>query len=339
MEKAKRPSFQFYWKDWLSDINLISMSRACEGDYIRLLCICWGEGSIPADFRHLLKPGWTEDDLRVVANCFEVNPEDTSRLFHPRLKKEKEKQDEWIKKCKKGGNNSAKSRKLKKKNEDGVVELPLQVNPNTAFASSSTSSSPINKKQGCVNNNKNLLPPNKVLLIFDQKYLGYLGEKDNKELCKSLWQKQILTEEDLTKYEKAEQNYYSIVKADRNNGFERKLKGASNWFSTFTEYINQTPSGNGTVQEEPIKIQSSHKKKCQDQLKFVLNEIKEYKAKGEELPFMWFYMAIEKYFIDYQSLYNSTPFTEKEQELFDQISDTFHSRKEAEDETDKIDAG
>jgi len=47
--KGKAPAFQFYAADWLADEAVSVMSLEEEGAYIRALCYCWREGSIPAD--------------------------------------------------------------------------------------------------------------------------------------------------------------------------------------------------------------------------------------------------------------------------------------------------
>jgi hypothetical protein len=55
MSKEKSPSFQFYPRDWLSDSKLLILHPTQEGWYIRLICHCWMDGSIPADPVECLK--------------------------------------------------------------------------------------------------------------------------------------------------------------------------------------------------------------------------------------------------------------------------------------------
>src|SRR5438128_12420661 len=50
---GKSPAFQFYPKDFTSDEQQAAMSIAECGIYIRLLCACWTNGSIPADISRL----------------------------------------------------------------------------------------------------------------------------------------------------------------------------------------------------------------------------------------------------------------------------------------------
>jgi len=46
----KAPAFQFYVKDWLSDINVMAMSAEERGAYIMLLCMDWNEEGLPDDY-------------------------------------------------------------------------------------------------------------------------------------------------------------------------------------------------------------------------------------------------------------------------------------------------
>ena len=51
----KSPAFQFYPKDFMSDEKQAVMELAEVGAYIRLICVCWEEGSIPRDMKRLAK--------------------------------------------------------------------------------------------------------------------------------------------------------------------------------------------------------------------------------------------------------------------------------------------
>jgi uncharacterized protein YdaU (DUF1376 family) len=113
MTFSKAPSFQFYPSDWLADEHIQAMSLAEEGCYIRLLCYCWREGSIPAELtpnQHLCK-GASASVMRAVLQRFVPHPDDKTRLVHKRLDAERVKQEAWQKKCVKGGQRSAKSSK------------------------------------------------------------------------------------------------------------------------------------------------------------------------------------------------------------------------------------
>ena len=92
----KTPAFQFYPNDYLSDTNVMLMTAEQEGHYIRLLCICWKDGSIPADWdklKHFLKLNSVATDVeqtvatekhsvQIVLNCFSEMCSDPTKLIH-----------------------------------------------------------------------------------------------------------------------------------------------------------------------------------------------------------------------------------------------------------------
>ncbi len=103
----KAPAFQFYPKDFLSDEDQAVMSCEQAGAYIRLICHAWNEGSIPDDAVKCARLAGS-DPKRFSAHvwpsvrlCFRPvpifvdDPEFGSRLIHPRLEKEREKQLEF----------------------------------------------------------------------------------------------------------------------------------------------------------------------------------------------------------------------------------------------------
>jgi uncharacterized protein YdaU (DUF1376 family) len=49
MAREQAPAFQFYPRDWLSDPIQAAMSPAAAGAYIRLVCYCWIDHTLPAD--------------------------------------------------------------------------------------------------------------------------------------------------------------------------------------------------------------------------------------------------------------------------------------------------
>jgi len=87
---GKAPAFQFYASDFLSDLNVTTMTMAQRGMYITLLAYEWIEGSLPSD---LLKirilcgnhPDF-DSDWQVVMNCF---IERDGRLYNNRLETER----------------------------------------------------------------------------------------------------------------------------------------------------------------------------------------------------------------------------------------------------------
>ena len=144
--KTKSPAFQFYPADYLSDSNTIVFTAEQAGHYLRLLCLCWLEGSIPIDPRPLLKGGATISDecLNPILKCFRLNRKKTA-LVHPRLDAERCKQIAWREKSSAGGKASA----LKKRTLSGNNGASRVVEPkaNTMFVSSSSSSSSSSNKK------------------------------------------------------------------------------------------------------------------------------------------------------------------------------------------------
>jgi uncharacterized protein YdaU (DUF1376 family) len=94
---GKSPAFQFYPKDFLSDANVMAMSLTELGAYWKLTCICWNEGSLPADTKSLARllgtsAGHASKLWPAIAPCFK---ERDGRLMHPRLEGERRKQAEY----------------------------------------------------------------------------------------------------------------------------------------------------------------------------------------------------------------------------------------------------
>lgn len=97
MAKEKSPAFQFYPKDFLSDEKQAAMSAQECGVYIRLMCRCWLEGSIPDDLPQVARLGGvTTAQLRkfwpAIRRCFSAHETDPGRLVHGRLERERAKQ-------------------------------------------------------------------------------------------------------------------------------------------------------------------------------------------------------------------------------------------------------
>lgn len=140
MTKDKRPSFQWYPKDYLADENVVLMSLEEQGAYVRLMCFCWLEGSIPCELPKLARlcgvsPADMERLWTGVENCF-VRVGD--RMTHPRLDTERKKQDAYKEAKKKAGRKGAKAKHDKAKAGSATV-LPQA---KSAFSSASPSASP-----------------------------------------------------------------------------------------------------------------------------------------------------------------------------------------------------
>lgn len=134
----KSPAFQFYPREYLGSEKVALMDLEHEGPYLRALCYCWLNGSIPSDPKQLAKligKGCTEDAARVVQVCFDLVQSDPSRMTQKTLDRERNKQRLWAEKSASGGKKSGQIRKEKAKSKGGsrVVEPKA----NIAFASSS----------------------------------------------------------------------------------------------------------------------------------------------------------------------------------------------------------
>tara|TARA_R110000824_G_scaffold157971_2_gene331506 strand:- start:762 stop:1466 length:705 start_codon:yes stop_codon:yes gene_type:complete len=94
--KNKAPAYLWYPKDYLADANTVLMSLEEEGCYRRLLDYCWLEGSVPNDMVQLgrMCKGLDSEKMSVIWKslepCFRLK---NGRWHHPRLDKERKKQE------------------------------------------------------------------------------------------------------------------------------------------------------------------------------------------------------------------------------------------------------
>jgi uncharacterized protein YdaU (DUF1376 family) len=143
----KSPSFQFYPADFLSDENVVMMSNRELGCYMKLMCYCWREGSIPADMNKIARlcgeDGSAMADLwTAISGCFDTAENDASRLVHFRLEKERNKQTEYKKERSDSGRKGAESRwgKASKANGSAIAQPLAEPMANDGLSSSSSSS-------------------------------------------------------------------------------------------------------------------------------------------------------------------------------------------------------
>ena len=99
MHDGKSPAFQLYVKEFLSDANQAGMSLQESGAYIRLMCFEWNEQGkgLPDDAVRCgnmigATTGQMKTMWRALRSCFVSHPTEASRIVHPRLQKEREKQ-------------------------------------------------------------------------------------------------------------------------------------------------------------------------------------------------------------------------------------------------------
>ena len=142
MDKA--PAFQFYPKDWLTDPDVVCMSMAQKGAYITLICYCWKEDKLPNNPDYIRKllgnvPKW-KTLWNGIKHKFEIRG---NYLIHPRLEKEKLKQEEYRLKKSISGKKGMEKRWNKSDNNHNIVKEVLITKNNS---SSSTSSAYFNNK-------------------------------------------------------------------------------------------------------------------------------------------------------------------------------------------------
>ena len=135
MDKA--PSFQFYPKDWLSDPDVVCMTFAQKGAYITLLCYCWRVGKLHNNDDYIRKllgnvPKW-KSLWNGIKHKFEVKGD---YLVHPRLEKEKLKQEEYRLKKSIAGKIGMEKRWSESGNNHNTVKEVLITKNNSSFSSS-----------------------------------------------------------------------------------------------------------------------------------------------------------------------------------------------------------
>lgn len=149
------PAFQFYPKDFLTDVKQIAMSLAEVGAYWRLCCHCWLEGSLPTEPKKLARLcGATSRQLNemwpAIGQCF---VERDGVLVHKRLEREREKQETYRRRQSDKGKASAKMREVLKASTERQPESnqnPTAVEPDGQPKPNSSSSSPISNLQTAV---------------------------------------------------------------------------------------------------------------------------------------------------------------------------------------------
>ena len=102
----KRPSFQFYPSDWLSDPNVCAMTPEQEGAYIRLLALMWNteDCELWNNEEYLCKLSRVDRlAIALPLRCFKVSKRNKENITHKRLLEERAKQDEHREKMSKAG--------------------------------------------------------------------------------------------------------------------------------------------------------------------------------------------------------------------------------------------
>jgi len=150
----QRPAFQWYPKDYLTDINVVSMTLEEEGAYRRLIDYCWLNGTIPADTKRMAPLCKCQADKMAelwpaIEPCFRPHPKEVKWLIHPRLERERIKQDEHLKKKSRAGKAGAKAR-WGKDGDSTAMLLPIADDSSPSSSPSpSPSSTPAKREQYC----------------------------------------------------------------------------------------------------------------------------------------------------------------------------------------------
>lgn len=133
MPAEKPPAFQFYPKDFLTDEKVVRMSNTEVGIYVRLLCYCWLEGSLPletealAHFAHVPIKQFTRLwEHSVVKTCFQVSED--GRLHHKRLDGERQKQSDYKRRQSDAGRASAEGKRATG-GQPKVNQMPTTTQP------------------------------------------------------------------------------------------------------------------------------------------------------------------------------------------------------------------
>ncbi len=140
MARHKSPAFQFYADSWLSSKDILLMTPAEEGGYIRLLAIEWLEPDcvLPDNDEELavlsrLGKDWDGRSREKIRAKFRA---EGGRLYNDRLLEERRKQAEWSRKSSTGGKKSAETRARKSR----LVQPPLASNSTATQAPAQTPS-------------------------------------------------------------------------------------------------------------------------------------------------------------------------------------------------------
>lgn len=152
-KEEKSPAFRLYAADFLVDENVVLMNNTQVGCYIKLICYCWREGSIPDDAAKIAK--LVGEDSSVMAElwdgirlCFVEALDAPGRLVHRRLQEERKKQIDFSKERSEAGRRGAKSRWEKEKNggagDDGsaIAKPKAKRMAKDGFSLSSSTDSP-----------------------------------------------------------------------------------------------------------------------------------------------------------------------------------------------------
>ncbi len=143
----KSPAFQWYPKDYLTDVNVEMMTLTEEGAYRRLMDYEWLSESLPNDHEKLARLCRVsleqfEEMWPAIAPCFKITPE---KITHSRLAKERRKQKSFKKTKSDAGKRGAKARWGKDKN-GSAINSPMAKDSSPSPSPSPSPSSTANNR-------------------------------------------------------------------------------------------------------------------------------------------------------------------------------------------------
>ena len=220
--KNKSPAFQFYPKDYLSDINVQIMSLPERGAYINLLCHEWLEGGLPNDDDILsilsgLGEEWFGKSGEKIKKCFTIK---SGNFINPRLEKERKNQKNRRKKRSDAGRKGNETRwgKGSKDISKGSQCDKDAIAKDRSTTTTTTTTTTTKKKD---------------ILVFDfGKVWKRYPNKDGKKAAEKHFKTTIKKEEDYIAINKALDNYLKSDKVKK--GF---IKNGSTWFNNWQDWI------------------------------------------------------------------------------------------------------
>ena len=195
-KENKSPAFQFYARDFLTDINVQLMSMEERGIYITLLAFAWLENGVPNDISVLSRlcgnPPKFEKSMISVMNCFY---ELEGRLYNKRMESIRLEQKE-------------KGAKIRWQSDGKAIATPMPSHNSTTATATTTATAKI--------------PYDKVVA----EYNGILGDSlhrvqklnsARRGLIKRMWKENPKLEYFIKYYKKVKQTPFLL--GDNNNGW------------------------------------------------------------------------------------------------------------------------
>ena len=209
-KENKSPAFQFYARDFLTDINVQLMSMEERGIYITLLAFAWLENGVPNDISVLSRlcgnPPKFEESMISVMNCFY---ELDGRLYNKRMESIRLEQKEKRVKASEAGKKGA---KIRWQSDGKAIATPMPShNSATATATSTTTASTTTK-----------IPYDKVVaeyngILSDSLHRVQKLNSSRRSLIKRMWKDNPKLEYFIAYYKKVKQTPFLL--GDNNNGW------------------------------------------------------------------------------------------------------------------------